>query len=129
MIEQTIDLKIINEFLKNFNIKIEEISVFQKFLIYKKNNENIGFLDYSLIYDRLEINYIFVNENYRECNIASLLVDYMIEKSECKSISLEVNENNAKAINFYKKNKFLEFARRKNYYNNADALLMIRELV
>ncbi|MFR1323640.1 MAG: hypothetical protein ACLSBL_00875 [Ezakiella massiliensis] len=38
-----------------------------------------------------------------------------------------MNENNFGAINFYKACEFTEYARRKNYYPDGDAILMKRE--
>jgi ribosomal protein S18 acetylase RimI-like enzyme len=43
-------------------------------------------------------------------------------------ITLEVNEKNTKAINFYKKKNFINIGRRRNYYElsgiSYDAILM-----
>jgi ribosomal-protein-alanine N-acetyltransferase len=132
MISFTNDLSIVNSFLKNFNIKIDEQDCFQKFLIYKKNNEIIGFVDFSYIYDRIEINYIFVKEDYRKQNIATELFNYILEfckENKCENITLEVNENNIPAVKFYLKNGFKKTAVRKNYYGNENGILMIREMM
>lgn len=132
MINFTTDLLIINSFLENFNVKIDNQDCFQKFLVYKKENKNIGFVDFSYIYDRIEINYIFVNKEYRKQNIATELFNYILEfskENKCKNITLEVNENNKPAVNFYLKNGFKQTAIRKNYYGNENGILMIRELM
>jgi ribosomal-protein-alanine N-acetyltransferase len=50
----------------------------------------------------------------------------MISNINNIDISLEVRSSNEEAINFYKKNKFMEVAIRKNYYGNEDAILMVR---
>ena len=132
MIEYINDFKLINDFLQNFDSKIEEISVFQKFIIFKENNEFIGFADFSLIYDRIEINYIFVNKESRRKNIASKLINF-IEKvgknNKCINISLEVNENNVNAIKFYEKNGFKKNAIRENYYPDGNGILMMKEMI
>ncbi|WP_381415272.1 hypothetical protein NPX79_01000 [Spiroplasma endosymbiont of Anurida maritima] len=48
--------------------------------------------------------------------------DYIIKD---QNIFLEVNEQNTKAIMFYKKNNFKEINIRKNYYNNKyDAIIL-----
>ena len=48
----------------------------------------------------------------------------------CKlnKITLEVNENNKIAINFYKKNNFYEINCRRNYYGDDSAIIMKRDV-
>lgn len=131
MIKETNDVKLINSFLKHFDTAIEEIGVYSKYLVYYIDNEAVGFLSYDLIYDRIEIEYIFVDPNNRRNNIASFLMDYVFneaKKNECSNITLEVRESNTGAISFYNINGFKEVAKRSNYYNNENAILMIREM-
>lgn len=131
MIKETNDVKLINSFLKHFDTAIEEIGVYSKYLVYYIDNEAVGFLSYDLIYDRIEIEYIFVVPNNRRNNIASFLMDYVFneaKKNECSNITLEVRESNTGAISFYNINGFKEVAKRSNYYNNENAILMIREM-
>ena len=88
----------------------------------------MGFISYSIIYDRIELNHIAVLEEYRNKHIATKLMDYMFKNNlYINSYSLEVNVNNIAAINLYKKYGFKQEAIRKNYYVNEDALLMIRK--
>lgn len=59
---------------------------------------------------RTEITNLFVKENFRGMNIGTKLVESFIKWSKEKGIKRAVvvaNANNAKAISFYKKNKFL----------------------
>lgn len=129
MISSTKDLNIINEFLKNFNTSIEEIGVFSNYLIYKEKDSVVGFLNYDLIYDRIEIDYIYVNPEYRKQGIASKLFNFMVENSKnIKNITLEVRKSNINAINFYKKHGFEEVAIRENYYGSEDGILMVKEM-
>lgn len=124
MIEKINDKSLIEEtFNKIFNQDLK-LNIYSNILIYKED-KILGFLIYDLIYDRCEIEYIGVLEEYRNKHIASKLMEYLIDKYN--NISLEVNVNNIKAINLYKKYGFKEVATRKNYYKNEDALLMIRE--
>lgn len=132
MISYTNDINIINSFLLFFNTSIKEIDCFQKFMIYKKDNKNIGFIDFSYIYDRIEINYIYVDPKYRKQHIGSKLIQELIsfaDQEKCVNITLEVNENNNVAVKFYEKNRFKKSAIRNNYYGNENAILMIRELI
>ena len=89
-----------------------------------------GALFFEEIYERIDIDYIIVSNIYRRKGIGSKLLEYLIDYCKEKSISnitLEVNENNIAAINLYKKYGFEVAATRKNYYKEADGLLMIRK--
>ncbi len=103
----------------------EEISnnPFAKFLVLKDKQEIIGYLYYSDIYDRAEINQFEIIEKYRKQGKGQLLLETFIKMIN-KDITLEVKEDNIPAIKLYEKNGFTKIAVRKNYYNNVDGLLM-----
>lgn len=130
MIQEIKDIKIINDKLSNFNTSIKEIGVYTKYYAYVDNDSIVGFLSFDLIYDRAEINYIFVEKDYRQQGIATKLLNYMLDicNNECENITLEVKESNKSAINFYLKNGFIEVARREKYYQDEDGILMIKEM-
>ena len=100
---------------------------FGVFLVYKKNEEVIGYLYYSLIYDRIEINQIEVLEEERKKGIGSSLIEYLISNNNM-DITLEVRKNNYPALNLYKKYGFKEVAIRKGYYKGIDGILMERKI-
>ena len=132
MINETTSLEIINKFLKKFNTTIDSIGPYTHYMTYTIDNFVVGLLGYDLIYDRLEIEYIYVDEEYRNKKIASKMLMNLIgigSNNNCINISLEVRESNIVAINFYKKHGFKEAARREKYYGSEDGILMIRELV
>ena len=96
--------------------------------VYEKDNKIVGYLNYSIMYDKAELNYIFVDLEYRKSGIGSILLDYLLEKCEnCQNITLEVRKDNISAINLYKKYGFKECAIRKNYYDGVDGILMMRQ--
>lgn len=99
---------------------------FGKILVYKKENRIIAYLYYSEIYERVEINDIEVEEQYRNMGIGTELLNKLTEIVQ-KSISLEVRINNYNAIKLYKKFGFQEKAIRKGYYQGIDGILMVRE--
>lgn len=99
---------------------------FGKILVYKKENRIIAYLYYSEIYERVEINDIEVEEQYRNMGIGTELLNKLTEIVQ-KSISLEVRINNYNAIKLYKKFGFQEKAIRKGYYQGIDGVLMVRE--
>lgn len=97
---------------------------FEKVYGYYIDDILVGVIDFSLIYDRIELNYIFVKEKYRNRGIASKMIEFLI--SYDLSISLEVDEKNISAINLYEKFGFKKEAIRKNYYGLNDGILMVR---
>lgn len=129
------DIEIINYILKNFNTRLSESEFnenpFNKYLIIKEE-EIIGLLVYSVKYEQAEIEYLYINEKYRNKGYSKRLLDFMFTDLKRKSVeivTLEVKKSNIKAINLYKKYFFKEVAIRKKYYKNEDGLLMVRKLM
>lgn len=110
-----------NEILNEF-----ESNPFAKFLLLKEDNEIIGYIYYSDIYDRLEINQFEINNQYRNKGKGKQLLQYLIDK-EKKNITLEVKKDNYSAIKVYESKDFKHIAVRKGYYNGIDGLLMERK--
>ncbi len=111
------------EFKEIFNQELKT-NIYSNILVYEEDKV-LGFLIYDLIYDRCEIEYIGVLKEYRNKHIASLLMEELLKKAN--NISLEVNTKNIEAINLYKKYGFKIVTTRKNYYENEDAYLMVRD--
>ena len=115
--------------LKEFNVKYSK-NDYSKEYVYILNNEILGFIIYEYIYDRIELDYIYVDKEKRGIGIANILMNQMIgcaKENNIKNSTVEVNKNNFSAISLYKKYGFIDVAVRKGYYNGEDALLMIRE--
>ncbi len=107
-------------------------SPFSKRLEYQKNEITMGYLDYSLIYDRIEIDNILVLEEYRNKKIGTKLLEYLImisTNNNLKNITLEVRKSNFIAIHLYEKMGFVKVAIRKYYYGNEDAILMEKKVI
>ena len=111
-----IDIKSIKEELTN--------NPFAKIIVYIEDNPK-GYLYYSEIYDRIEINNIEVEKESRNKKIGSKLLKELINQN--KDITLEVKQTNEIAIKLYKKYNFKEVAIRKGYYNGIDGILMERK--
>jgi len=122
MIKEYNDIEYLNK-LSSYNITINP---FNKILVYMDGNTILGFIDYSKMYENMEINYIFVIEQYRNKGIASKLLEYVINNNDFSNITLEVNINNINAIKLYEKYNFKTISIRKGYYNGIDAYLMER---
>ena len=120
------DLNLINNTFINKEYLENEFNnnPFIKVLILKEDII-IGYLYYSDIYDRVEINQIEIEENHRNCGKGSLLLKELTETVD-KNITLEVREDNIPAIKLYEKFNFKKVAIRKNYYNGVDGILMER---
>ena len=99
---------------------------FGKVLILKENNEIIGYIYYSDIYERCEINQFEIMLSERNNGKGDLLLKYLINLVK-KDITLEVKEDNTPAIKVYLKNGFVKTAIRKGYYNGVDGILMERK--
>lgn len=107
------------EFIK----KELELNPFAKVYVYVKDNKIVGYLYYSDIYERVEINQIEVDSFHRNCGIGSELIIFLT-KSVDKNITLEVKIDNFYAIKLYEKFKFKKKAIRKGYYQGIDGILM-----
>ncbi len=91
-----------------------------------------GYLDFSVIYDRIEINDFLVKEEYRNQQIGSNLLEYLIDyaiKYKMINITLEVKKDNIPAISLYHKYGFVDVAIREKYYNGIDGILMEKKLI
>ena len=111
---------------KEYMVNEFENNPFIKVLLLIENNKIIGYLYYSDIYDRAEINQIEIDYIHRNCGKGQMLLEHMINTLD-KSITLEVREDNIPAIKLYEKNGFIKKAKRKGYYNGIDGFLMERK--
>ena len=116
-------------------IKEVDITVsnpFKRRIEYFIDNNSIGFLEYSLIYDRMEIDNIMVNEDMRNQGIGTKLMAHLISiaiEYKVVNITLEVRVSNETARNLYKKFGFREVALRKYYYGDEDGILMEKNVM
>ncbi len=104
---------------------------FSNYYIYRLSDKIIGFINFDIMYERMELIDIFVLEEYRNCKIATKLMDVMIEVAvlnNIDSITLEVRKDNYYAIKLYEKYGFTKVGIRKNYYKDIDGLLMKKQV-
>ena len=112
-------------------IDIIENNPFAKRIEYIDNDNTIGFIEYSLIYDRMEINNIKVEE-YQNKGIGTKLMSYLISVAIIEhvvNITLEVRMSNEAAKHLYHKFGFNEVALRKFYYGDEDGILMEKQVM
>ena len=130
MIKEVTKDKVNNILKKYFKTYKIDNDPFEKIITYVDKNI-IGIISYSIIYERAEINYIVVVEEERCKKIGSKLLEYALEdikKNNCQNVTLEVEENNISAINLYLKYGFVKKGIRQNYYEDKNAILMIKEM-
>ena len=120
----------------NYNILKDELeSKNSKYIVVKdieSNDEIVGFAGIKIFIDEADIMNIVVKKDYRNKGIGSLILENLIllcNKSNLKSLSLEVNEKNIPAINLYKKFGFKNIGIRKNYYKDENGIIMKKVLV
>lgn len=111
----------------------------ENFILYKQNllliallkKKIVGLSIFIQVGNNMEIYSIFVSPSFRCKKIGSNFIDKAIlfcKKNNIPKIFLEVNENNKRAISFYKNHNFRICGSRIGYYNmaekNENAVLM-----
>jgi len=111
---------------------LDDNNPFVRYIEYVKDEKKIGYLKYSHIYDRIEIDDFYVEVEERGKGIGNKLMSYVVWKAIDKhviNITLEVRKSNNIAINLYKKFGFREVALRKSYYGDEDGILMEKQVM
>ena len=106
---------------------------FGNFIVLEANLEVIGYAVSWYVTDEIQLNNLVIKPEYRRKGMGTILLEHILTDSYTReplprSIILEVSNENRAAIQFYKKNGFIETGRRKNYYKHSDAILMIKEI-
>ena len=104
---------------------------FSDALVIIEKEKVIGFIVYSIIYERAEIIDITVDLKNRNKGYAKALLNYLINdiiSERCNNITLEVKKTNEIAISLYKSIGFSVAATRKGYYEDSDGYLMKMDL-
>jgi ribosomal-protein-alanine N-acetyltransferase len=94
--------------------------------IYKSNVEIVAYLAVQRIDKELHIIGIGVKEEHRNKQIATKLMDTLLQffrETEVECIRLEVRESNFAAINLYNSYLFEQYGIREKYYQDEDAIL------
>ena len=114
-------LSLFNEYKEDYIISMSNNS---KYYAYELNNEYIGFICILDLDTELEIIDVFVLPKYQGNEYGDKLLKYILDNYSNRNFFLEVNVNNEKAINLYKKNGFNVLTTRKHYYKDEDAFVM-----
>lgn len=102
------------------------------YLVYVHEEEIIGYIGCSLVFDEASINNFGVLPSHMKKGIGTALMEALIETVKAKGIRyiyLEVRLSNEPAISLYKKVGFKQIAYRKKYYTNPveDAYVLYYE--
>ena len=98
-----------------------------QYFVLKINEEIVGFFECSIVLDEAELFEIAVKDEFQGKGYSKILMDYFLavcDQKNVKTIFLEVNKINNKAIGLYTKYGFKQYAVRKKYYGENDAVLM-----
>ena len=117
--------------IKEF-IELDNPNPYYRKLVYYEGDKQVGYLEYSLIYDRIEIDNFFVDEDYRGLGIGKKLMSYLVVvgiNNHVINITLEVRKSNEVARNLYKSFGFREVALRRFYYGDEDGILMEKQVM
>jgi len=108
-------------------VKKEIENKFAVTLVYEEDGKIIGFISARGVPPYCELLNFAVDKNFSRRGFGQKLFAALREnltRAGFKKITLEVNENNAPALNLYKKNGFKIISARQGFYNGEDALVM-----
>ncbi len=114
----------------NYNIFASELNNENStYIVALLNNEIVGFAGIWQVIDEAHITNIVTKKNYRGQGIGTILLENLItlckNSTVIKSLTLEVNEKNTIAQELYKKFDFQVLGKRKKYYNNENAAVIM----
>ena len=72
------DFETLNNLINDPNYIIDEAELKKISKVYLKDDKIIGYISYQIMYERAELNYIFVKEEERKKGIASKMLEYML---------------------------------------------------
>lgn len=128
------DIKHINDIGNSYINNFDKLYDLNKLLndninkIYVYDYEEIlGFIHLTVLNNEIDIINIVVDKQYRNKQIGTKLLKYVLNIYNKHTFYLEVSEDNINAIKLYKKFNFKIINKRKKYYKDKDALIMKKE--
>ena len=113
-------------------VELEGANPYARRIEFYEDDKVLGYADYSLIYDRIELDSIYVEETRRREGIGKKLMSYLVAiaiDSHVINITLEVRVSNEVARKLYKNFGFREVALRKFYYGDEDGILLEKQVM
>lgn len=103
-----------------------------KIYLIEVNKVFVGYLVIWLDIDKYQIYSMYILDSFRRKGYAYQaiqLVESILKKAGVLEASLEVNENNIRAISLYKKLGYKVISIRENYYKNNEKALFMYKLI
>lgn len=113
-------------------VELDSNNPYARRIEFYEKDKVLGYAEYSLIYDRIELDNIYVDDSRRREGIGNKLMSSLVAiaiDSHVINITLEVRVSNEIARNLYKKFGFREVALRKFYYGDEDGILMEKQVM
>ena len=109
-----------------------KLNPYANYLVLEINRKVRGYIGLWITYELAEVINFYVDKEYQGQGFGKMLLEFAIKlctMSKVQSISLEVRENNDKAIALYQKYGFVFSHKREQYYSDkTDALVLIKNL-
>ena len=106
------------------SFELKDFSLNDKIIVYKFGDMIVGFLEYYVNYETVEILNLAVNPMYRNKGIATELIKYLYKVEGINHIILEVRSSNKNALSLYEKLGFKIIRTIKNYYGSEEGYAM-----
>ena len=106
------------------NFELKDFSLNDKIIVYKCDALIVGFLEYYVNYETIEILNLAVDPLYRNKSIATKLIKYLYKIEGIEHIILEVRSSNKSAMSLYEKLGFKPIRTIKNYYGSEEGYAM-----
>ncbi|MDD2414568.1 MAG: ribosomal protein S18-alanine N-acetyltransferase [Eubacteriaceae bacterium] len=104
-----------------------------RYIVAERDDQILGFAGAWCVVDEVQIMKVGVLPNYQGSGLGTMLMralDHIAMDEQCKQMTLEVKENNTKALNLYKKMGFFVSGHRSHYYpDGMGADLMTKILI
>ena len=113
-------------------VELDSANPYARRIEFYEGNKVLGYVEYSLIYDRIELDNIYVDKSRRGMGIGKRLMSSLVAiaiDSHVINITLEVRVSNESARSLYKKFGFREVALRRFYYGDEDGILMEKQVM
>lgn len=99
----------------------------QRLYGYFLHDKLIAFLHLTVSFEEADIVNVIIQKEYRHRGIGTELINYAVKQDNLAKLNLEVRESNKNAIAFYQKLGFQEIRIIKNYYQQENAIFMVKK--
>lgn len=127
-----LEKKVFNHTLgENFLYEEFALNPFGFYFVYELNKMIVAYIGFRAIDSNADMMNFAVDPNYQGQGYGDQILSYVLDlliKKGVKTFALEVRRSNQRARKLYEKYGFKESHLRKNYYENEDAIVYIKEV-